>query len=112
MGSWTRRRLLLSGAASAASAAGLATTATAPATAAGPARTSKVTGSGRDDVVEGLRTLPGLRIIEERQGAEEGYRFFVLSLRQPVDHRNWAAGTFEQRLILLHTSADRPTVLF
>ncbi|MEU1464675.1 S28 family serine protease [Streptomyces sp. NPDC005727] len=112
MSTWTRRRLLLSGAASAASAAGLATKATAPAAAAGQARASAVTGPGRDDVVEGLRALPGLRIIEERQGAEEGYRFFVLSLRQPVDHRNWAAGTFEQRLVLLHTCVDRPTVLF
>ncbi|MFI6488798.1 S28 family serine protease [Streptomyces sp. NPDC050564] len=102
MRTWTRRRLLLS----AASAAGLAATAAVPAKAAGPAR------PGRDEVVERLRSLPGLRVVEERPGAEPGYRFFVLGLRQPVDHRNRAAGTFEQRLTLLHASADRPTVLF
>ncbi|MFB6436373.1 S28 family serine protease [Streptomyces sp. NPDC056411] len=67
---------------------------------------------GRDALGEALLALPGLRLIEERPSAEPGYRFFVLGLRQPVDHTNPAAGSFEQRLTLLHTSADRPTVLF
>ncbi|MFF0227301.1 S28 family serine protease [Streptomyces sp. NPDC004629] len=102
---WTRRRLL----ASAASAAGLTAVAAAPAPAApatGPAR------AGGDDIAAALGALPGLRVIEERPGAEPGYRFFVLGLRQPVDHTSPGAGTFEQRLTLLHTGADRPTVLF
>jgi hypothetical protein len=100
---WTRRRLLTS----AASAAGLAVTAAGRAGAdPGPAA------PGGDDVVAALTALPGLRIVEERPGAEPGYRFFVLGLRQPVDHTGRTAGTFEQRLTLLHTSADRPTVLF
>jgi hypothetical protein len=101
---WTRRRLLTS----AVSAAGLAAAAAVPARAAGPPRP----GTGEDDVADALRTLPGLRLIEERQDAEPGYRHFVLGLRQPVDHTNPAAGTFEQRLTLLHAAADRPTVLF
>jgi len=104
MRTWTRRRLLTSAAAT----AGLAVTAAAPATAAGRSRTRL----GGDDILTALRALPGLRVIEERQGAEPGYRFFVLGLRQPADHTNPAAGTFEQRLTLLHTSVDRPTVLF
>ncbi|WP_432116864.1 S28 family serine protease [Streptomyces sp. bgisy032] len=103
---WTRRRLLTT-AVSAASAAGLAATAAAPARAAGAPRR----GSGGHDVADALRALPGLRLVEERHDAEAGYRHFVLGLRQPVDHTNPAAGTFEQRLTLLHTSADRPTVL-
>ncbi|GGY40452.1 S28 family serine protease [Streptomyces djakartensis] len=95
---WTRRRLLTS----AASAAGLA------ALTAAPARAARL---AHDDIADALRALPGLRLIEERQDAEPGYRHFVLGLRQPVDHTNPAAGTFEQRLTLLHTAADRPTVL-
>ncbi|WP_328365806.1 aminopeptidase [Streptomyces sp. NBC_00445] len=105
MRTWTRRRLLTS-TASAASAAGLAVATTVPSRAAtGGSR------AGNDDVLDALRA-PGLRVIEERPGAEPGYRFFVLGLRQPVDHTDPTAGTFEQRLTLLHTSADRPTVLF
>ncbi|GGS45922.1 S28 family serine protease [Streptomyces violaceus] len=106
MSVWTRRRLLTS-AASAVSAAGLAATAAVPArAAAGRPR------PGDADIADTLRALPGLRLIEERQDAEPGYRHFVLGLRQPVDHTDPAAGTFEQRLTLLHTAADRPTVLF
>ncbi|WP_260474447.1 S28 family serine protease [Streptomyces sp. WAC 04229] len=75
-------------------------------------RAADRTRAGADDVVDSLRALPGLRVIEERPSAETGYRFFVLGLRQPVDHGDPGAGTFEQRLTLLHTAADRPTVLF
>lgn len=98
----TRRRLLTS-AASAASAAGLA---------AAPARAVERPPAGTGDPLDALRALPGLRVVEERPGAEPGYRFFVLGLRQPVDHDAPGAGTFEQRLTLLHTAAHRPTVLF
>ncbi|MFE0508402.1 S28 family serine protease [Streptomyces sp. NPDC058964] len=105
MHTWTRRRLL----ASAAMTAGAAATAAAPPAAAAGNRTGS---PGDDNFLTALQALPGLRVIEERQGAEPGYRFFVLGLRQPADHTNPAAGTFEQRLTLLHTSADRPTVLF
>ncbi|MGP3735652.1 S28 family serine protease [Streptomyces sp. GDS52] len=106
---WTRRRLLLS-TASAASAAGLAAMASAPAhaltgTPPAPAATD-------DDIVRRLGSLPGVRIVEERPDTAPGHRFFVLGLRQPVDHTDPSAGTFEQRLTLLHTSAERPTVLF
>ncbi|MEV5311111.1 S28 family serine protease [Streptomyces sp. NPDC052610] len=107
MSTWTRRRLLGATVASAtASAAGLAVAA--PAHAAAGRRSP----SGDDGLVAALGALPGLRVIEERPAADPGYRFLVLGLRQPVDHRNPAAGTFEQRLTLLHTGADRPTVLF
>ncbi|WP_432026511.1 S28 family serine protease [Streptomyces sp. 1222.5] len=103
MRTWTRRRLLTS----TATAVGLAVTAAAPATAGTRSRTRP-----DDDILTALHALPGLRVIEERQGAEPGYHFFVLGLRQPADHTNPEAGSFEQRLTLLHTSVDRPTVLF
>jgi hypothetical protein len=101
----TRRGLL-------ASAASAATAASVVGPAAAPARAAHRTGAKTGEVTDALRALPGLRIIEERPGAEPGYRFFVLGLRQPVDHGDAGAGTFEQRLTLLHTAADRPTVLF
>ncbi|GGP88213.1 S28 family serine protease [Streptomyces griseomycini] len=104
---WTRRRLLLSTAA-AAPAAGLAAAASAPAR----ALTGTPPAPADDDVVRRIASLPGVRIVEERPDAGPGYRFFVLGLRQPVDHTDPSAGTFEQRLTLLHTSAERPTVLF
>ena len=124
MSAWTRRRLLTS-TATALLAAGPAVTTAPPARAtalpaAGPAVTTRpparataaTARPGDVDVADALRALPGLRLIEERQDAEPGYRHFVLGLRQPVDHTNPAAGTFEQRLTLLHTAAERPTVLF
>ncbi|MGJ5748677.1 PS-10 peptidase S37 [Streptomyces puniciscabiei] len=96
----TRRRVLL-----AATATGLSAAAALPAHAAVPHAAED------DDIVRALSALPGLRVVEERPGAEPGYRFFVLGLRQPVDHTDPAAGTFEQRLTLLHTGLDRPMIL-
>ena len=38
------------------------------------------------------------------------YEFFRLTFTQPADHRNARAGTFQQRLTLLHRGTDRPMV--
>ncbi|MEG8275827.1 S28 family serine protease [Streptomyces sp. AHA2] len=118
MRAWTRRRLLTSAttAVSLASAAPAAAALSAPsagAAAAVPVRGDGAPppGPGDRDTADVLRALPGLRLIEERQDAGPGYRHFVLGLRQPVDHTDPSAGTFEQRLTLLHTASDRPTVL-
>ncbi|MER8222766.1 S28 family serine protease [Streptomyces sp. NPDC094143] len=106
---WTRRRMLTAAVAT----AGLTASAAVPAARAAPAGHVRHAGHvGHVDVADALRSLPGLRLVEERQDAEPGYRHFVLGLRQPVDHTDPAAGTFEQRLTLLHTAAGRPTVLF
>lgn len=69
-------------------------------------------GTRQGDILTALRALPGLRVIEERPAQDPGYRFFVLGLRQPVDHTDPSAGTFEQRLTLLHKGIGRATVLF
>jgi hypothetical protein len=37
--------------------------------------------------------------------------FFVLAVTRAADHRRPAAGTFQQRMTLLHRGTDRPTVL-
>ena len=67
------------------------------------------------DIVARLRALPGVTLIEERpvDPAIPGlpYRFFMLSITQPVDHDRPQAGTFQQRFSLMHLGTDRPTVL-
>ena len=62
-----------------------------------------------DDLLDRLTAIPGLTVVS--QSEPTGYRFFVLTYRQPVDHRHPGAGTYEQRLTLLHRSADAPVVL-
>ncbi|MTE19136.1 aminopeptidase [Streptomyces sp. TRM43335] len=64
--------------------------------------------TGGADVGERIAAIPGMRLIEEKP--VEGYRFFVLDYRQPVDHRKPREGTFRQRLTVLHKGEDRPTV--
>jgi hypothetical protein len=62
------------------------------------------------DILDQLRAVPGLTVVSE-QPAPAGFRFFMLTFRQPADHLNPQAGTFEQRLQLLHRGTDRPMVL-
>ncbi|WP_127552516.1 S28 family serine protease [Actinoplanes sp. OR16] len=63
-----------------------------------------------DPLLDQLKAIPGLTITSETAGT--GYRFFVLTYRQPADHRHPKAGTYEQRLTLLHRSETSPVVLF
>ena len=63
-----------------------------------------------DPLLDQLKAVPGLSVVSETQGT--GYRFFVLTYRQPADHRHPGQGTFEQRVTLLHRSADSPVVLY
>ncbi|MGW0467437.1 aminopeptidase [Streptomyces sp. NPDC003027] len=60
------------------------------------------------DIKDRILAIPGMSLIEEKPYA--GYRFFVLEYTQPVDHRRPSAGTFKQRLSLLHKDTSRPTV--
>src|SRR5690349_22795831 len=66
----------------------------------------------RADIVDELATIPGMTIVEERPAASPGFRFFVLSYTQPVNHLDPSRGSFEQRLTLLHRSESAPTVAF
>jgi hypothetical protein len=63
------------------------------------------------DILAQLKQVPGLTVVSESATPPAGYRFFILSFKQPVDHRHPNAGTFEQRFQLLHKSTDRPMVL-
>jgi hypothetical protein len=62
-----------------------------------------------DPLLDQLTAIPGLTITSETAGT--GYRFFVMTYRQPADHRDPRASTYEQRLTLLHRSTDSPVVL-
>ncbi|ONI70404.1 aminopeptidase [Actinosynnema sp. ALI-1.44] len=63
-----------------------------------------------EDIAARLKHVPGLTVVSEST-APAGYRFFILSYSQPVDHRRPSAGRFEQRFQLLHKATDRPMVL-
>jgi hypothetical protein len=63
------------------------------------------------DILAQLKHVPGLTVVSESATPPAGYRFFMLSYTQPVDHRHPKAGTFQQRFQLLHKSTDRPMVL-
>jgi hypothetical protein len=63
------------------------------------------------DILAQLKQVPGLTVVSESATPPAGYRFFILSYQQPVDHRHPSAGTFQQRFQLLHKSTDRPMVL-
>lgn len=63
-----------------------------------------------DDLAQRLEDLPGMTVVGERP-TEPGFRLFDLTFTQPADHRHPDAGSFEQRLTLLHRDLSRPTVL-
>ncbi|MGW1226841.1 S28 family serine protease [Streptomyces sp. NPDC002530] len=73
----------------------------------GAAVTDRAAGT---DIKDRILAIPGMSLIEEKPYA--GYRYFVLNYTQPVDHRNPAKGTFQQRITLLHKDTSRPTVFY
>ncbi|MFH0244251.1 S28 family serine protease [Streptomyces sp. HK10] len=75
----------------------------------GSASAGAATAAGTD-IEDRILAIPGMRLIEEKP--VDGYRFFVLGYRQPVDHRRPSKGNFEQRLTVLHRGEDRPTVFY
>ncbi|POX56134.1 aminopeptidase [Streptomyces sp. Ru71] len=66
--------------------------------------------SGSQDIKDRLLSIPGMSLIEEKP--YPGYRYFVLNFTQPVDHRHPEAGTFQQRITVLHKDVSRPTVFY
>ncbi|MDY7087871.1 MAG: S28 family serine protease [Actinomycetota bacterium] len=68
-----------------------------------------VPATAADDLLDRLHAIPGLTVVSETQPT--GYRFFVLTYRQPADHKHPGRGSYEQRLTLLHRSLDAPVVL-
>ena len=63
-----------------------------------------------DELVDWLAQVPGLTVVHE-ETAPPGFRFFVLSYEQPVNHLLPWKGMFSQRLTLLHRSVAAPMVV-
>ncbi|MET7637776.1 S28 family serine protease [Streptomyces sp. NPDC005438] len=66
--------------------------------------------SGSTDIKDRLLSIKGMSLVEEKP--VDGYRFFILNYKQPVDHRHPKAGSFKQRLSILHKDVNRPNVFF
>jgi hypothetical protein len=62
------------------------------------------------DIKDRLLSIPGMSLTEEKP--YPGYRYFVLTYTQPVDHRRPDRGTFQQRITVLHKDVSRPTVFY
>lgn len=64
------------------------------------------------DIADQLRAIPGMTLVSEQvPPPAPGFRFFMLTYRQPADHTNPQGATFQQRFSLLHRETDRPMVL-
>ncbi|MFI6317701.1 S28 family serine protease [Nonomuraea sp. NPDC050556] len=61
------------------------------------------------DILDQLKAVPGMHV-EEKESALAGQRWFWLTFRQPIDHRDPRQGWFEQRLMVQHRSTDLPMV--
>ncbi|GGT28375.1 S28 family serine protease [Streptomyces purpureus] len=103
---WLLSFVVLIGTVSAASAA----TAAEPATGNTTGNTGSTSAEASADIKDRILAIPGMTLVEEKP--YPGYRFFVLTYTQPVDHRRPSAGTFQQRITLLHKDVTRPTVFF
>ncbi|MEW2391443.1 S28 family serine protease [Streptomyces venezuelae] len=66
--------------------------------------------AGAEDIRDRLESIPGMKVV--RATEQQGRPLYELTYAQPVDHRNPAAGTFDQHLILWHKATDKPTVFF
>ncbi len=61
------------------------------------------------DIREELEAIPGLTV-EERDTNHEGYRFFVMTYDQPMDHDDPSGTRFPQRMTLLHRDYTAPVI--
>lgn len=63
------------------------------------------------DILDRIKAVPGVTSVTEAT-APTGYRFFRISFTQYRDHKKPGAGTFQQRLSLLHKDDARPMVMY
>lgn len=63
------------------------------------------------DILERIQAVPGVTSVTEKE-APAGYRYFVMTFRQPVDHKHPERGSFDQRITLLHKDTARPMVMY
>ncbi|MEJ7597305.1 MAG: S28 family serine protease [Kofleriaceae bacterium] len=63
------------------------------------------------DVEGKLRCIPDLQVTRRADADPPGYQRYDLVLTQPIDHDQPSAGTFPQRIMLLHSDPVKPVVL-
>jgi hypothetical protein len=56
-----------------------------------------------------LSEIPDLTY--EKGKAADGYEFYVLHVKQPIDHADTSKGYFRQKVYLSHKGFDKPTVI-
>ncbi len=64
-----------------------------------------------EDIAEYLATVPGLTFTEETTD-QPGYRRFLITLEQPLDHDTPEGRTFGQRMVLHHADRAAPMILY
>jgi hypothetical protein len=64
------------------------------------------------DIATALAMLPGISQIAEGTTAATGYRFFTMTIDQPVDHQNPSGAHFAQRITLMHRDCSAPTIVY
>ena len=64
-----------------------------------------------DEVRSRIEQLEGISSIEALENSKGFAEKYVVRLRQPLDHQHPEKGAFDQRVIVLHRSTDRPTVI-
>jgi hypothetical protein len=62
-------------------------------------------------IEEKLGCIKGLTFTADPAHAPRGGKAFEMKFEQPTDHTNPAAGTFQQRLVLIHRGESEPMVL-
>ncbi|MFI6521261.1 S28 family serine protease [Spirillospora sp. NPDC050679] len=78
---------------------------------AAPAHAAPAPAASATDIAARLKAIPGMRV-EEKPSTLPGTRWFWLTYKQPVDHRNPRGRWFEQRIMLQHKDAAKPMVLY
>ncbi|WP_224362143.1 S28 family serine protease [Hyalangium versicolor] len=64
------------------------------------------------DILAQLQAIPGMTVLAEKPvPGNPSLRYFVLDYDQPADHRHPEGEHFQQRMTLLHRSAEAPMVL-
>jgi hypothetical protein len=69
------------------------------------------TAEAQRSVVRKLKKIPGVVSVEEKHIDTSAYTKYLIWFEQPVDHNNPAAGTFRQRVWLIHAGFDQPMVM-
>lgn len=65
-----------------------------------------------EEVLDGLRGLPGVHDVTEMDTLSAGYHYYVLHFEQKVDHNDPESPSFLQKVSLLHRDESYPMVVY